>query len=68
MKTKSLKDMINNIVWLLIDKVFLLVFNLIILFVVANHYGPDTYGVFQYALNIVLILEVILQLIDGRRE
>lgn len=66
MKTKSLKDMINNIVWLLIDKVFLLVFNLIILFVVANHYGPDTYGVFQYALNIVLILEVILQLIDGR--
>jgi O-antigen/teichoic acid export membrane protein len=64
--TYSKSAVIQNISWLLFDKLILILSNLIIIFVVANYYGAEKYGIFQYATNIVLMLEVIVQLIDGR--
>ena len=65
-KNNSIKSVINNIGWLIFDKLLILLMNIIIIFIVANFYGPKKYGVYQYATNIVLILEVIVQLVDGR--
>lgn len=58
--------LLSNIIWLLFDKMLLMALNLVIIIVVANHYGAAQFGVFQYATNIVFILEVIVQLMDGR--
>ena len=65
-KNNSIKSVLNNIGWLIFDKLLILLMNIIIIFIVANFYGPKKYGVYQYATNIVLILEVIVQLVDGR--
>jgi O-antigen/teichoic acid export membrane protein len=62
----SKKSVLANIGWLLFDKVFILLMNLVVIFVIANYYGPTLYGTYQYATNIVLILEVVVQLIDAR--
>ena len=56
----------RNIAWLIFDKTFLAITNALILFVVANYYGAEEYGTLQYATNIVLILEVMFVLVDGR--
>lgn len=66
LQNKSLMQVLYNIAWLIFDKIFLLGMNLVVLFIVANFYGPSKYGLFQYAANIVMILEIIVQLIDGR--
>ena len=63
---KSIKQVFFNIGWLIFDKLFILAMNLIVIFTIANYYGPEKYGLYQYSLNIVLILEVAVQLIDGR--
>lgn len=66
MMSKSIREVLQNIGWLVFDKVFMLVMNMVVLFVVANYYGPERYGLYQYATSIVLILEIVVQLVDGR--
>lgn len=65
-KNESTKKVLGNIGWLIFDKLFILLMNLVVIFLIANHYGATEYGLYQYATNIVLILEVIVQLVDGR--
>ena len=65
-KRNTGKAVFKNIGWLIFDKIFILLMNLVVIFVIANYYGAKLYGLFQYATNIVLILEVIVQLIDSR--
>lgn len=60
------KKEVNNIAWLIFDKLCIILSNLVVILFVANHYGASEYGKYQYALSIVVILETISQLIDGR--
>ncbi len=63
---KDLRTLIGNIGWLLVDRFSLMAFNLVTIFLVANHYGAIEYGYYQYATSIVIILDVAVQLLDGR--
>ena len=66
MNSRSLEAIFKNVAWLIFDKLFMLGMNMVVIFVIANFYGPEKYGLFQYAVNIVLMLEIIVQLVDGR--
>ncbi|MEH7383528.1 hypothetical protein V7138_23925, partial [Bacillus sp. JJ1533] len=57
---------INNIAWLIFDKVFVLLIGLIVIVKIANHFGPSEYGIYEYALSITTLLGVIVQFVDGR--
>ena len=56
----------NNLTWLIFDKIITLLVGVIVIFKVANHYGPVQYGLFQYATSLNLIFGIILLLIDSR--
>ena len=58
--TYSKSAVIQNISWLLFDKLILILSNLIIIFVVANYYGAEKYGIFQYATNIIPKIKAML--------
>lgn len=66
MKNRSFESVLKNIGWLIFDKIFILCMNVVVIFVIANFYGPEKYGLYQYVTSIVLILEIIVQLVDGR--
>lgn len=57
---------LSNTAWMVFDKVFVLLINLLVTLKVANHYGSDDYGAYQYAVSIVAIIEVVVMLVDGR--
>lgn len=60
------KKVFSNIVWLIFDKFILIVLNLVVVVKVANFYGASEYGLYQYALTILVMLELILYLVDER--
>lgn len=62
----TMKGISSNVLWLLIDKIVVMLTNVIVIFVVANYYGADEYGLFQFILNIIMVLEVVVSLVDGR--
>lgn len=55
-----------NAFWMLFDKVFLLLLNFIITVSIANHYGNQEYGSYEYAVSIIAILEILVTFVDGR--
>lgn len=57
---------IKNLTWLIFDKIITLLVGIIVIFKVANHYGPVEYGLFQYATSLNLIFGIVLLLIDSR--
>jgi len=63
---KNTKKIIANASWMLFDKVFLLILNLLVTVQVVNYYGALDYGTYQYAVSVVAIFEVFVTLIDGR--
>ena len=64
--TIEAKGMLINISWMVFDKVFLLVLNLLVIVKIANYYGATEYGSYQYALSIVAILEILITFVDAR--
>lgn len=58
--------MIKNISWMIFDKVFLILLNLVVTVRVANHYGASLFGEYQYAVSIASVLEVLVTFVDGR--
>lgn len=67
MKEKEyFKKIIKNIFWMIFDKIFLLLLNLLVTVKVANYYGADEYGNYQYIVNLVAIFEIIVNIIDSR--
>jgi O-antigen/teichoic acid export membrane protein len=62
----SSNNVVKNISWLVFDKVFVLLVGLIVLVRIANYYGPNEYGLYQYALSINTLLGTIVLLADGR--
>jgi O-antigen/teichoic acid export membrane protein len=57
---------LNNIGWLIFDKVFVLLINLLVIVKIANYYGPEQYGSFQYAVSIITLFGILVQFIDDR--
>lgn len=60
------KKVLNNISWLVLDKLATLLLGLIVIVKVANYYGPTDYGLYQYAISINLILGIVVLFVDGR--
>jgi O-antigen/teichoic acid export membrane protein len=66
MKIISSNKVLQNISWLLFDKIFFILLNLLVVIRVANYYGPSEYGLYQYALSIVTLLGTLILFVDGR--
>lgn len=62
----DLKKILSNTLWMIFDKVFLLVLNLIVTVKIANYFGVLEYGNYQYAVSVVAILEILVTFVDGR--
>lgn len=60
------KKIISNIAWMIFDKVFMLVLNLLVTVKIANHYGSLGYGTYQYAANVAALFEILVTFVDGR--
>ncbi len=60
------KKVLNNISWLILDKLATLLLGLIVIVKIANYYGPTDYGLYQYAISINLILGIVVLFVDGR--
>lgn len=66
MLKEDTKKILSNTAWMLFDKVFILILNLIVTVQIANHFGKAGYGSYQYAVNVVAILEIFVTFVDGR--
>ncbi|MCD7771223.1 MAG: flippase [Oscillospiraceae bacterium] len=60
------KKIVSNTLWMIFDKVFILVLNLLVTVRIANYFGSSEYGNYQYAVSIVAILEIIVTFVDAR--
>ena len=60
------RKILSNTAWMTFDKVFMLFLNLLVLVKIANHFGASEYGSYQYAVNVVAILEILVAFVDGR--
>ncbi len=65
-KNRSLIRIFKNTGWMLFDKVFILILNLVVTVRIANYYGKETYGVYQYAVSVVALFEILVGFVDGR--
>ena len=65
-KSGNLKRILANTGWMLFDKVFILVLNLIVTVRIANYYGTLAYGTYQYAVSVVALFEVLVNFVDAR--
>ena len=62
----NLQKILANILWMLFDKVFLILLNLVVTVQVANYYGRHEYGTYEYAVSIVAIFEILVAFVDPR--
>lgn len=62
----DIKRILSNTLWMTFDKVFILILNLFVTVKIANYFGTTEYGSYQYAVNIVAILEILVTFVDGR--
>jgi O-antigen/teichoic acid export membrane protein len=65
-KGGNLKKILANTGWMLFDKVFILILNLIVTVRIANYYGTLGYGTYQYAVSVVALFEVFVTFVDAR--
>ncbi len=65
-RNKNVKKILANTAWMLFDKVFILVLNLLVTLKIANYYGSLGYGTYQYAVSVVAIFEIFVTFVDAR--
>ena len=65
-KGGSLKKILANAGWMLFDKVFILILNLVVTVRIANYYGTHGYGTYQYAVSVVALFEILVTFVDAR--
>lgn len=63
-----LKDnkILENILWLVVDKFLILFLQFFVGIKIANFYGSEIYGGYSYAMAIVAFSPIVLELINGR--
>ena len=57
---------LKNIYWLLFDKVFILILQFFIGVKIANHYGSEFFGMYNYAMSIVAFSSILFELLNDR--
>lgn len=62
----GLKQIVFNTLWMLFDKVFILLLNLVVTVRIANYYGTLGYGTYQYAVSVVALFEILVTFVDAR--
>ena len=65
-KGNTLKKILSNSLWMLFDKFFILALNLIVTVKIANYYGSNDYGIYEYAVSVVALFEMLVAFVDGR--
>lgn len=65
-KNINTKYIISNMSWMLFDKVFILVLNLVVTVQIANFYGKQEYGTYQYAGSVVALFSCLITFVDAR--
>lgn len=65
-KKDGLKQILSNTLWMLFDKVFILILNLVVTVQIANYYGSLGYGTYQYAVSVIALFEILVTFVDGR--
>ena len=57
---------VSNTIWMVFDRVFVLVLNLLVSVRIANYYGARGYGSYQYVVSLAAIFEILATFIDAR--
>ena len=63
---KGIKKIINNIGWLIFDKVFILLLQFFVGVKIANYYGATLFGQYSYAISLVAFSNIFFELINSR--
>lgn len=61
-----MNKILKNIYWLLFDKVFILILQFFIGVKVANYYGSESFGIYNYAVTIVTFSNIFFELFNNR--
>ena len=61
-----MNKILRNISWLLFDKVFILILQFFIGVKIANYYGSDNFGMYNYAISIVAFSSILFELLNDR--
>lgn len=61
-----MNKILKNIGWLLFDKIFILILQFFIGIKVANYYGSESFGLYNYALSIVAFSSILFELLNDR--
>jgi O-antigen/teichoic acid export membrane protein len=56
----------KNIVWLMFDQVFILVLQFAVGIKIANYYGAELYGKYNYAVSLVAFSAIFFELLNSR--
>ena len=62
----GIKKIINNIGWLIFDKVFILLLQFFVGVKIANYYGVTLFGQYSYAISLVAFSNIFFELINSR--
>ena len=62
----GIKKIINNIGWLIFDKIFILLLQFFIGVKIANYYGATLFGQYSYAISLVAFSNIFFELINSR--
>lgn len=65
-KNDNIKRILSNTVWMLFDKVFILLLNLIVTVQIANYYSTLGYGTYQYVVSVAALFEILVTFVDPR--
>lgn len=58
--------MLSNLFWQILDKVILLILQFLVGVRIANYFGKEIYGIYSYALSLIIFSEVIYELFNKR--
>lgn len=62
----GVKKIINNIGWLVFDKIFILLLQFFVGVKIANYYGATLFGQYSYAISLVAFSNIFFELINSR--
>ena len=62
----GVKKIINNIGWLIFDKIFILLLQFFVGVKIANYYGATLFGQYSYAISLVAFSNIYFDLINSR--
>lgn len=62
----KMKKLLFNILWLVFDKIFILLLQFFVGVKIANYYGSTLFGQYSYAISLVAFSNIFFELINSR--